>query len=184
MALRVLETEAVAEDALPVEALAAQLRLPDGWDTVPGDRMRIVGRLGAALEAIERRVGRMILSRLVILGGRTCGRSLVLPVGPITDLVSVEVDRGTGWVGLPGAALAAGLFASRVVLPYPLAQDLSVRVTVRAGHSDWGSVPGDLGQAVLHQAEALERGEEASMARPIAELIAPFRRVRLGGADL
>ena len=182
MALRILETEAVAESVLPMEAMAAQLRLADGWAQVPGEQARIAARLRAAIVGIERRLGRMILSREVVLGGLGGGGYLVLPLGPISALVSVEIDRGGGWEVVNGAALASGLYASRVELTRPLAPETPVRVTVRAGHAGWEAVPADLAQAVLHQAEALERGEEASMARTIGELIAPFRALRLRGA--
>jgi uncharacterized phiE125 gp8 family phage protein len=179
MTLTITHREAVAEARLPVAELAAQLRLPDGWETVPGQNTRLVSRLQAALELIEARAGSVLLERDLVLEGRAVGGRLVsLPCAPVTSVVSVTADGVS--VDLSGAVIERDGNWTRLCLTRALVAGAALVVTVRAGPGDWAGVPGALAQAVLVKAEALESMAEDRAEGLIAQLIAPHRRLGLG----
>jgi hypothetical protein len=175
MALTILETEAVGTARLPIGALAARLRLPDGWETVPGHSERLADQLRSAIVSIERRTGYAMLGRSFVIGGEAAGwGDLALPVRPLTALRAFEVATAAGFEPVAGAILTGG----RVALPYGAAGDRTVRIEVEAGHATWDEVPAPLREGAMLLAAALdgEAGTEAT----VRETIAPFRPVRLG----
>ena len=179
MTLTITGRGAPAEAALPVDALALQLRLPDGWDAVAGRRAQLAARLRAALGTVEMASGRAVLAQEVTLTGRAPGgRRLVLPVAPVASVVSVAADGAA--VTLAGAAWDGAAGRTHLVLSRALMAGAEVVVRVVAGAADWAGVPGPLAEAVLQDAEALETGAE--MAVLTERLVAPFRGLRLRGA--
>ncbi|MEM7643469.1 MAG: hypothetical protein AAF366_13200 [Pseudomonadota bacterium] len=176
MALRVLSSAAVTAADLPMAGLAARMRMPDGWVTVPDMALRLESQLQSALAATERRLGRVLLRRQVTLGGTADGgSSIALPARPVEALVSVEVDRGAGFEAVSGARLVE----ERIELPAPLRVGCAVNVVVEAGHGAWADVPADLAQVVLLIAERGESGD-GTLEPLIERTIAPFRTLRLG----
>jgi hypothetical protein len=178
MVTMVLETEALPEAALPVDALAAQLRLPDGWDTVPGQRDRLIARLRAAVVALERRLGLVTVTRAVTQIASGGAARVPLAVGPAVELVSVERVRGGQVTGIEGVRLEEETPGAVLVLPSAPAADARLRIVLRAGFGAWADVPAPLAQAALLEAETLETGEPH--AAPVAALIGPWRSRRLG----
>lgn len=179
MTLTITHREAVAQAQLPVAELAAQLRLPDGWDTVPGQSARLLSRLAGALETIESRAGCVLLAREMTLEGRAVGgRLLNLPVAPVIEVLSVVSDGVA--VDLAGATIERDGDKTRLCLTRALVAGTALQVTVRAGSGDWADLPAALAEAVLMKAEALETLVEDRAESLIARLIAPHRRFRLG----
>jgi uncharacterized phiE125 gp8 family phage protein len=176
MALRVLESEAVMTADLPVAVLAARLRLPDGWDAVPGALDRLQASLFAAMSTTEARLGQVLLRRVLVIGGRfdSAGR-FSLPIAPVIDLCSLQVDRGAGLETVDDARLIDG----DVIAAGSLGAEAEVRITVLAGYGAWGDVPAGLREVVLLEAERGETGD-AVLSPLIDELAAPFRRLRMG----
>ena len=176
MVLKVDETEALAEAALPLDALRAQMRLPEGYDAVPSQTGRLGQRLRAAIVGIERRLGLMTVTRAVVLRGPGGAARMRLPFGAGSVLVSVEAAEGEDWAPVAGGRIEAEGEGAVLVLPAPPRG--AVRVTIRAGFGAWDAVPAPLAQAVLLEAEGLETGMRQAVA--IEALIAPWRRRRLG----
>ncbi|MEM8822177.1 MAG: hypothetical protein AAGF30_01075 [Pseudomonadota bacterium] len=176
MALRVLTSAAVDAAQLPWEVLAARLRMPEGWRSIPELVLRVDTRLQAALAMAERRTGRILVRREVVLVGEGDGtRSIALGVEPVNALIGVDVDLGGGFEELPGAALSDG----SIELPASLFKGAGLRVTVEAGYGLWDAVPADLAEVVLLIAERGASGDTALDAL-IDESIAPFSQRRLG----
>ncbi|MEM7487739.1 MAG: hypothetical protein AAF390_01305 [Pseudomonadota bacterium] len=176
MALRVLTGQAVETDELPLAELAARMRMPDGWATVPDLLIRLETRLRAALAATERRTGQVLIRRmLVLIGEGNESTSVSLGVAPVDTLISVEVDRGRGLTPLQGAELRSG----RIHLPGPLSAGSDLRATVEAGYGTWADVPPDLADIVLLIAERGEGGDPG-LDPVIAQALAPFLPRRLG----
>lgn len=183
MVLMVLETEALSDAALPVAQLAAQMRLPEGYDADPGRDARLQGRLRAAVVSLERRLGKILLSREVVLSGVASGRDrLPLPVAPIQSLVSVNEFRD----GVPSAVLGGRVDEDYqtpvLILPQCTSLGARLEVTVLAGWGDWSAVPDALAQAVLLLAETLDTGEDPAAVQVIERLIAPWRVRRIRGS--
>lgn len=179
MTLTITQRAAVTETRLPVAELAGQLRLPDGWETVPGQFARLVGRLGAALEIIEGRAGCVLMERELTLEGRAPGgRLLSLPCAPVAEVVSLTVDGVA--LDLTGAVLERDGDWTRVCLAQALVAGAQVRITVRAGPGDWGDMPIALSEAILLKAEALETLTDDKLEGQIEWLVRPHRRLRIG----
>jgi hypothetical protein len=180
MVLRVLEAEALAEAALPVAALAAQMRLPDGWDTVPGQRDRLVARLRAAIVGLERKLAMVTVAREVTLTGPGGAERVAMPIWPDVSIVSVEAVTEGVATAIAGARIEEDGPRTKLVLPRAPSEAARLRVVVRAGFGAWEDVPAPLAQAALMEAEALETGER--QAAPVAALIGPWRAMRIGAA--
>lgn len=184
MVLMVLETEALQDSALPVAQLAAQMRLPEGYDAVPGQDVRLRLRLRAAIVALERRLGKILLAREVVMCGACDGdRRVALPIAPVTSLNTVEIVRDGRVTDVSGARIEEDAQRPWLVLPHSLPGDAKLRVAVRAGWADWVAVPEALAQAVLMSAEALDVGETPTSSAMVEGLIAPWRVRRIGGAS-
>ena len=166
MTLQTTDRERLDAARLPLDALAAHLRLPAGWADIPGEAARLARHLEAAIAQVEARTGHAVLERLHTLSGRAPGgHALALALRPLTGLVMAEADG----VALPahGATLRVEGMRSVVTLRRPLVAGATVTITVRAGIRTWEAVPAALREAVLLAAEALE-GERASPAQDLA----------------
>jgi uncharacterized phiE125 gp8 family phage protein len=183
--MRVLERDAVAEAALPVEELAVRLRLPDGWDAVPGQRARLVGQLRAAIEAVETRAGKALLRRGFTVLGRGAGcRRVGLPLSPVESVASAEISGPAGWeaVDLTEHRLLPDLHRPILVLRASPAAGRELRIALTAGWGGWAEVPPALQAAVMLLAEAMERGEIAGVMAELRALLGTWRPHRLGAA--
>ncbi|MGB3555854.1 MAG: hypothetical protein WBA25_14585 [Jannaschia sp.] len=182
MGLKVLESGATADAALPVAQLAAQMRLPEGYAAVPGQDERLRLRLRAAIGSLEMRLGRAMLPRDVTLSGTGEGSvEIALPLTQITSLIAVEeIADGTA-TPLEGAWIEADGGTALLILPEIVGRSTMLRVTVRVGPVSWDDVPAPLAQAALLSAETLDAGEDPATAATITSLVAPWRRIRIGG---
>lgn len=170
----ILDREGIAETALPVDALAAHLRLPEGWDAVPGQRARLAMRMRAGIAEVEARVGKALLVREFAVEGVARAARVAVPLAP---LVAIEAVRLDGRAAAPVEVVAES-HATVLVLPgAPV--DARLRVEMRAGYgAAWEDSPASLREAALATAGALDAGEETP---PLVDrLLAPWRRVRLG----
>ncbi|UWQ21007.1 hypothetical protein [Jannaschia sp. W003] len=182
MTLDVTNRGEVAEAALPVDALAVRLRLPVGWDTEAGRWARLAEVLRASLAAVGARAGEALLDHEAVLEGRAPGgRLLTVPLAPVSEVVSLEVDGVP--VGLEGAVRERDGARTRLCLARALVAGARVRLVVRAGRTAWSDVPASLWEAVLLEAEALEGGDPSDALKAAARrLVAPCRVLRLGRA--
>lgn len=178
----VQDAEGIADADLPLAQLAAHMRLSDDFETVPGQAARLRQRLRTAIVSIERRTDKLLLNREVVLSGAVeGGRETALTMGPITALVLAEVGTADGYVPMPGAELGGPDSAPEIQFGKTLSAGTDVRITLRAGWSGWADVPAPLAEAALTLAAALDSGEAPLVAELIATLVAPWRRMRLGG---
>ncbi|PWJ19148.1 head-tail connector protein [Jannaschia seohaensis] len=179
MVLRVLETEALADAALPVAQLATHMRLAEGYALVPGQEDRLRLRLRAAIATIERRLGLILIAREVVLTGPGGAARIAVPVGPNAVLVSVEQELGGVTSAITGGVLRLEDTLGPVLeLPKAPPETAQLRVILQAGFANWDAVPAELAQAVLAWGEALDLGEDAPKAAE--RLIAPWRAARIG----
>lgn len=181
MGMTVIEVEAILDGMLPIGRLAAQMRLADGVTADPEQLERLRLRLGAAVDAVERRLGRMLIARTVTLAGTSAGgRQVMVPIHPVTTVTSVSVRRGGVEVPLDVVSIEPMADRCAVLLSMPVRPDEALRVSVIAGYGEWTAIPPAMGQAVLLMAEALDAGEGPALV-PMAEtLLAPYRPVRIG----
>ncbi len=178
MAMMVLSQEGIADDALPVAALAAQMRLPDLWDAVPSQVDRLRQRLRAAISMVETRSGRLLIARDVILGGEAPGGNCVpVPLLPVSDHLGAEI----GGVAVTTLRVENGLSGPVIVLARSVSGGVRITVRVRAGYETWAEVPDGLAQAVLVLAEALDMGTLDAVEGTARALIGPYRLRRIGG---
>jgi len=88
MAIRVQTGQAIADEALPVAELAAQMRLPDRYEDVPGMTDRLCLRLRSAIAVVERRLGKALIQREFVLTGVSEGGDVAaLPIAPVPSVV-------------------------------------------------------------------------------------------------
>lgn len=183
MAMTVIDSQGIADEMLPVAQLAAQMRLPDGYEEIPGLSARLGLRLRAAIGSVERRLGKALIGREFVLSGPAQGgRRIVLPIAPVEDVVGVSVSRNGVPVSLGDAVVERDAHHPVIVLPHSVGQGEWLLITVLAGYGAWDAVPDELQQAVLLTAEALDAGEGHGLAEAAEALLAPFRSVRIGRA--
>ncbi len=182
MAMTVIDSEGIADEMLPVEQLAAQMRLADGYDEVPGVSARLRLRLRAAIGTVERRLGKALIRREFVLSGTARGGCrVVLPIAPVDAVMSVFLLRNGISIPLGDALVAPDAVHPVVILQQTVAEGDWLRISARAGFGPWSAIPDDLQQAVLLTAEALDAGEGHGLGKAAAALVAPFRSVRIGG---
>ena len=169
--MMIVERAAVEATDLPLDALAARMRLSDGWAAVPGQLARLEARLRAALDGVEARTGKALVLRSFTLEGPAAER-VSLPLAPCVSVEALSVD------GTAVAAYGVERDLHRTVLVLPRYAG-RLRVEMRAGFASWDAVPGALSEAVLIYAEALDAGATA-LPDGVAALIAPHRPVRVG----
>ena len=198
--MMLIEQGDVAVAALPLEAFRAHLRLGTGFAQDDVQEVVLAGFLRAAMAVIEARTGRILLEReFVWTSGRAAtGDEVILPVAPVSAIVSVTQVTGDGerrgiaagaWRLVPDAARPAlvGIGGWRPTVP----PGGSLEIGVLAGFGpDWSDIPADLGQAVMMLAAQYYEYRhditrpEGAMPFGVAALIEPYRPIRLtaGGA--
>lgn len=181
MAVSVIEKGEVSDGALPVGELVAQMRLADGVTNDPEQAARLRARLRAAIDAVERRTGMIILARTVTLAGQAeDARRIRLPVRPVIRTVVATVKRDGIEMALGPVGLEPGGDQAVAILSAPVRDAEYLSLVCEAGHASWMAVPASLRQAILLVAEALDAGEGVVLT-PVAEsLLAAFRDVRIG----
>lgn len=183
-----VEIAPIPTSALPMAALRDHLRLGTGFADDGLLDPLIEAALRAALAQVEARCGRAVLSRAFTWQMPGWQLPAMLPMGGVTAVTAVEIVDAAGdavavgddrWVLIPDPAFPelAG------VLP-PVRRGGFVRVTFETGFEGWDTVPADLRLAILMLAGRFyeDRGEGQRLPEEIAGLIAPWRRVRIGGA--
>ena len=179
MTLTITSRAALAEAQLPVDALATQMRLPDGWDVEPGRRGRLADTLRAAIATVERRSGQALLTRETVLQGRAAGgRLIVLPLAPVSGIVAVTAAAID--IPLAGAVIERDGVHTRLALTRALTAGAQLTITATAGHGGWADLPEDLAEAALLEAEAVEGGGLATLHKLAGQMITPHRILRLG----
>lgn len=189
--MKLTETGAIPAAVLPVAALSEELRLGHGFADDGAEDALLERLLRDAMAVVERRTGVALIRRGFELEVSAWDRRghLVLPVGPVEDLTSLEL-RLDGDV----SALSPGDWRvtktesrQRVTggsggsLPL-LAGDLTARLVFDAGFGpDWTDVPHDLDRATMmlaaHYYEAGSSG--AAMPAGVLALTAGRAQVRL-----
>lgn len=153
-----IEATPLADAALPVEEVKAQLRLGSGFGTESVQDAVLIGFLRAAVTAIEGRIGKALFLRgfrYVVTAWRGSDGQ-ALPVAPVAALTRLAVaDRfGTEVEAATGSyCLAPDWAEPRVrvagVLP-AIPEGGTGIVEFEAGFGvDWTGIPSDLRQAVL-----------------------------------
>ncbi|MCK0166893.1 hypothetical protein MWU52_04945 [Jannaschia sp. S6380] len=181
--MTVIDSEGIADEMLPLAELAAQMRLADGFEVVPGQADRLRLRLRAGIEAVERRLGRALIAREFLLSGEVLGgRRVPLPIAPVEAVLSAAISRAGALFALDAATVEAGARGTEAVLARAVSDGEVLQLRVRAGYGVWSDVPGPLRQAALLLAEALDMGGDAEARRMAEAMMAPFRPLRIGGA--
>lgn len=194
--MMLIEEATVSDAALPVAEFKAHLRLGTGFgeDSLQDSVLR--GFLRAAIAAIEARTGKILISRDFTwsLTGWRDRAGQVLPVAPVTHITGVTLidalDRETV---LPDDKFRLEPDSQRPRLRpigslLPLIQTGgAARIGFTAGIAmDWGSLPADLGQAVLllaaHYYEYRNETTLSDGCMPfgVTSLIQRYRAMRVG----
>lgn len=189
------EVTPVPEAALPLEEFKAHLRMGTGFGEGSLQDTVLQGFLRAAIAAIEARTGKILISRgfsITMTRWRNMAAE-VLPVVPVTAVTAlVLADAAGGEVSADASAYhleqdsqRPRLAAAGACLPAIPAGGFA-RLEVTAGlAADWGSLPADLGQAVLLlAAHYYEYRDETALSRGcmpfgVTSLIERYRVMRL-----
>jgi uncharacterized phiE125 gp8 family phage protein len=185
----------VPDAALPVALFRAHLRLGTGFADSASQDAALAGHLRAAIAVIEGRIGKALILRnfrLVVVAWRWPDCQ-VLPIAPVSAVQAVQLFDAAGvaygadparWRLFPDPARPR-LVAGGALLP-TIPQGGRAEVTFTAGlAADWAALPGDLAQAVLLLAAQFydgRTGETPALPAPVAQLLARWQPVRLGGA--
>ncbi|MGR3499352.1 MAG: head-tail connector protein [Limimaricola soesokkakensis] len=157
--MRLIETGAVPEAALPVEGFRAHLRIGTGFAEAGLQDAALAGFLRAAIAAIEGRTGKVLLARGFVLevGRWRDARRLALPVAPLRVVTAFEIvdAQGTAVAVAPERWQAVMDDQRPHLLPvaagWPgIPQGGTARIGFEAGYgAHWSEIPADLAQAVM-----------------------------------
>ncbi|WP_341213558.1 hypothetical protein [uncultured Limimaricola sp.] len=194
--MRLIETGAVPEAALPVEGLRAHLRLGTGFAETGLQDTSLAGFLRAAIAAIEARTGKVLLARgfaLELTRWRDDCRQ-PLPVAPLRAVTAFDTVDAQGGV----VPVAAGRWRAVADDQRPYLEPLSVtlpeipsgglaRIGFEAGFGPgWSDIPADLAQAVMMLAAHYHEYRHDTGLGPgcmpfgVTALTERFRGLRLG----
>lgn len=183
---------------LPIAAFKDHLRLGSGFADDGAQDALVESYLRAAMAAIEGRIGKLLLRRMIKWRPSQWrgGCEQPLPLAPVSAIQSLDLVDGAGTATTVEASryrLVPDLQRPKIVarggtLPLP-PSDGYVELLFEAGFGPaWADVPDDLGQAVfLLAAEYYELRHEGATAEPglphgVTALIEKWRIVRvLGG---
>jgi uncharacterized phiE125 gp8 family phage protein len=186
-----IELTAVALDGAALDALAARLRLPDGYAADPQLAATLREPLEAARALVERESGRALTPRCFRVVADDWDIGPELPMSPVTALAAVAlIDAAGVETPLPLENFRIDDFGDRprvrAVGAPPAVPPLGhVAVTFEAGYGpDWADAPWDLRAAVLAQAAAFydraaTQDQSGGLTPDAAILLAPWRRLRL-----
>ncbi|TVQ55946.1 MAG: hypothetical protein EA355_08525 [Rhodobacteraceae bacterium] len=181
---------AVAPERL--DDLAHHLRFSTGFGRDPVVEAAMRTALEAALRAVERRTGRVLVARRFGFAAPAWepGGRLTLPVEPVTALVEIVLEDREGlrtahpaenFILAPESPPV--VVARRGAAPARIPSGGRVVATFDAGWAAWSAVPAELRQATLALAaghfEGWRGDDAAASVGTVAALLAPYRRVRL-----
>ncbi len=160
--------------SLPVAELAAHLRLGTGFADDAVEMPGVESAIRAAIGVVERRTGRATIARGFVWRPGRC--EAALPLIPVASVDAVAVVEGEALVVMSGWRLVGERITG---LPG------DAEVTLTLGYGAWAEVPPDLRQAAILIGAALYEargGVSPEMPGMAAALMAPWRRLRIGGA--
>ncbi|MGR3542435.1 MAG: head-tail connector protein [Hasllibacter sp.] len=167
---------------LPLEALRDHLRMGRGFADDAVQEGVLEEALRGALAAVEGRIGRALIRRGFWM---VCGAGEVrLPLGPDAAVDAVNLVGGAAKVPAEGWALRRDGDEARVTGIAGVARGGHAEVLFTAGFGAWDDVPKDLAFAAIALAAAFHdhRGAHAPWPDAARALLAPWRRLRIGGA--
>ena len=176
------ELQPVPVEALPLEALRDHLRMGRGFADDAVQEGVLEESLRGALAAVEGRIGRALIRRgFWMTSGAGTAR---LPLGPEAAVDAVNLVDGDAKAPADGWALERDGDDARVVGIAGVARGGHAEVLFTAGFGAWGDVPKDLAFAAIALAAAFHdhRGAHAPWPDAARALVAPWRRLRVGGA--
>ena len=181
MAMR--EVAPVEASELPLAELTAHLRLGTGFADDGLEAPAVERACRAALTAVEARTGRSLIARPFVwrMWHRPRSGVAVAPFAPILSVTSVEVVRGGERTTVGGWHASDDALGDLPLVP----AGGSVEVSLSAGMGAWSDLPADLCEAVLLVGAALYEargGAAPEVPDAVRGLIAPWRRLRIGGA--
>ncbi len=192
-----VEDTIVPAAALPLAQFREHLRMGTGFADDSLQDGLLERHLRAALAAIEARTAKILIARSFVwtLSQWQNAQAQALPVAPLDIVTSVTlIDRGGQETVVDDASWTFQrdthrplLAAAGACLP-AIPTNGQARVGFIAGYGPaWPDIPADLAQATLtlaghfyefrHSAE----GRGVDMPKDVASLIAPYRRLRIGG---
>jgi uncharacterized phiE125 gp8 family phage protein len=189
------ELSPVPTSALPIAALAAQLRLGQGFSDDGGQNDLLEAHLRAALAQVEAKTGKALILRSFQWELTRWRQAEVqpLPIRPVRVINDLDIlaSDGSGY-RVPGGdyvleshAGYARIVARGPALPFIPKNGRAV-LSFQAGYGpDWGMVPADLAQAVLtlaaHYYEERSGQGRSDLPPDVTGLLAPHRPLRIGG---
>lgn len=194
------EVTPVPDTALPLAEFKAHLRLGTGFGEAGLQDPVLSGFLRAALAAIEGRTGKALITREFLLEVRHWRdrARMLLPIAPVATINAVHLRDAAGTETLLDPAsyhLEADSHRPRLCPAGALLPAIpaggSARISLQAGMAaDWGSLPADLGQAVMllaahyyeHRSDTGLHG--GCMPFGVTSLIERYRSLRLVAGGL
>ncbi len=196
--MNLTETTTLTAADFPIAAFSDHLRLGTGFSDDGGQNALLESCLRAAMGAIEARTGKVLIARgfdwRTYVWRRDNGAQ-ALPVSPVTAITQMVVFPVKGpptYINSTLFALVPDMQRPKIV---PIGGDLpkipeygAVQISFTAGYGAWAAVPAALQQAVFLLAASYYEHRDTmvnstgQMPFGVMALIAPFRRVRLGGA--
>lgn len=195
--MRLIETGAVPEAALPIEGFRAHLRLGTGFAEDGLQDLVLAGFLRAAIAAIEGRTGKVLLARgfaLEIARWRD-GMRQALPVAPLVAVTAFETRDAMGvtapvptgrWRAVADDARPR-IEALTLALP-EIPEGGIARIAFEAGFGPvWADIPADLAQATMMLAAHYYEYRHDTALGPgcmpfgVTALTERFRNLRLSG---
>ena len=181
MAMR--EVAPVEASELPLAELTAHLRLGTGFADEGLEAPAVERACRAALAAVESRTGRALIARDFVWRMWSSPRNgvAIAPLVPIVEVSSVELVRGGERIAVSGWSATGDALHGAPLVP----MGGTAEVSLTAGMGAWAELPPDLAEAVLLIAAALYEargGAAPDVPETAHRLIAPWRRLRIGGA--
>lgn len=194
--MMLIEETTVPDSALPVAEFKAHLRLGTGFGDDSLQDSVLKGFLRASIAAIEARTGKILIRRAFswTLTGWRDRTGQAFPLAPVTDIQQVtlmdalddETDLPSDRFRLEPDSQRPRLRPKGSLLPL-IPQGGTVRIAFGAGFApDWGSLPADLGQAVLLlAAHYYEYRSETALSHGcmpfgVTSLLQRYRTMRVG----
>lgn len=159
--MMLVEETAPPQEALPVDALRAQLRLGSGFE-LPQDASEdaaLAGFLRAAIATVEARTGKVLLRRQFRMRLQRWRDEVAqpLPLAPVQSIDAFEIEDGRGnispidaqrWRLVPDTQRPLLAAVSGALPQISRNGFATIRFTAGFGEG-WAEVPADLSQAVL-----------------------------------
>lgn len=191
------EEVTIPQEALPIDAFKAHLRLGTGFGTEDIQEPVLVSFLRAAIAAIEARTGKALIARAFswTVSRWRNAQAETLPIAPVQQITGIELIDAEG----QATALAPERYAleTDAMRPRLLARGAGFAPIAHGGKAvigfaagfgpTWEDVPDDLAQAVfLLAAHYYEYRDETNLARGcmpfgVQTLIERHRAIRLFG---